>query len=69
MHSCNNLVLEPSSYSLANPRVDQLEQQFASIKTIFEGLMKQMAKNTKVLAKNAKGIEEINNLLSKDKKS
>lgn len=54
---------------MANPRVDRLEQQFANIQTMFEGLMKQTAENTKILAANSKGMEEINNLLSKDGKS
>jgi hypothetical protein len=37
--------------------VDLLEQQIASIKTMFEGLMKQMAENSKALAELSKGAK------------
>jgi prefoldin subunit 5 len=37
--------------------VDLLEQQIASIKTMFEGLMKQMAEYNKALAELSKGAK------------
>jgi hypothetical protein len=42
---------------MADPHMDPLEQQIASIKTVFEGLMKQTGENNKALAKLSKGAK------------
>jgi phage shock protein A len=44
---------------MPDPRVDLLEQEIASIKTMFEGLIKQMAENSKALAELSKGSKNL----------
>jgi hypothetical protein len=53
--SRNNLVSEPGSTPMADPRVDRLEKQIANIQTMLEGLLKQTADNSKTLAENSNG--------------
>jgi len=43
---------------MPDPRVDLLEQEIASIKTMFEGLIKQMAEN-KAVAELSKGAKNL----------
>jgi uncharacterized protein YoxC len=63
MYSRNNLVLEPNSFSMADPRLERVEQQIASLQKMFEGFMKSSSEQTKKLTESVQAsAEEIKKL-------
>ena len=62
MYSCNILESEQRSCLMADPRVDKLEQQFASIKAMIEGLVKKSDDQARRMEENN---SKVDTLLSK----
>lgn len=67
-YSHNNLVLEPNSILMADPRMELTEKQNfqpSMIQSLFEDMINQNTETAKIVAETAKGMTEINKRISK----